>query len=68
MGFGDKTIGTIKGDWICDSKLGTGGFGIVHVWTNRVTKETVALKKCRFGSEVVLSEKHKEQWKQEVGA
>lgn len=32
-------------------------FGIVHVWFNEKSKETIALKKCRFGPEVLLSDK-----------
>ena len=31
------TIGTqsMDGDWECESQLGSGGFGIVHVWRNK---------------------------------
>ena len=46
--------------------MGSGSFGVVHVWENSTSGETIALKKCRFGAEVTLSKKHKEQWRQEV--
>ena len=50
-------LGRKVGDWRCQAQLGTGSFGIVHVWIHDKTKETIALKKCRFGPEVLLSEK-----------
>ena len=53
-------VGRKAGDWRCQAQLGTGSFGIVHVWANETTKETIALKKCRFGPEVLLSEKVKQ--------
>ena len=52
------TVGQVLGDWQCRAQLGTGSFGIVHVWVNtKVAGEAVALNKCRLGSEVVVSEK-----------
>lgn len=30
------------------------------------TTEVIALKKCRFGPEIAISEKHRDQWEQEV--
>ena len=50
-------LGKTIGSWKCESQLGTGSFGIVHVWRDQGTGETLALKKCRFGQEVALSEK-----------
>ena len=59
-------VGKRFGDFVCLKQLGSGSFGIVHVWKNQVTGERLALKKCRFGPEVLISEKHCEQWRQEV--
>lgn len=56
-GGNEQLLGRKLGDWLCQLQLGTGSFGIVHVWRNTVTEETVALKKCRFASEVMMSEK-----------
>jgi len=50
---------------VAEAQLGTGGFGIVQVWTNKVTKQSVALKRCKFGSDVSLTTRHKAQWSQE---
>ena len=33
-------------------QLGSGGFGIVHVWQHSGTGQCLALKRCKFGSEV----------------
>ncbi len=60
------TVGMEVGSWRCLSKLGTGSFGIVHVWVNKGSGEEIALKRCRFGPEVLVSDKHREQWRQEV--
>ncbi len=60
------SVGSRLGPWQCRAKLGTGSFGIVHVWRHNETEETLALKRCRFGPEVLLSDKHKEMWRQEV--
>ena len=42
-------------DWICKAQLGSGGFGIVHVWSNAKTGQIFALKKCKFGSDMALT-------------
>ena len=64
---GEKNLlGKSVGDYACLQQLGTGSFGIVHVWKNKKTGQVLALKKCRFGREVNLSEKHREQWRKEV--
>jgi hypothetical protein len=52
--------------WVCDAQLGSGGFGIVHVWRNVTTGHKVALKKCKFGADVTMTPRHKAQWCQEV--
>jgi hypothetical protein len=52
--------------WVCEAQLGSGGFGIVHVWKNVATGRKVALKKCKFGSDVTMTARHKAQWCQEV--
>ena len=31
----DDSLQRMEGDWECESQLGSGGFGIVHVWRNR---------------------------------
>ena len=53
-------------EWECESQLGSGGFGIVHVWRHRVTGQRFALKKCKFGSDISLTQKHKAAWGKEV--
>ena len=53
-------------EWACLSQLGSGGFGIVHVWQNIKSGEKYALKKCKFGSEITLTARHKEAWVREV--
>ena len=53
-------------DWEFEGQLGSGGFGIVHVWQNKKSKERIALKECRFPDISNLSSKHKEAWKNEV--
>lgn len=50
-------VGTRVQDWVCSKQLGSGSFGVVHVWTNETDGEVIALKKCRFGPEVPISEK-----------
>jgi len=53
-------------DWVCLAQLGSGGFGIVHVWNNSTTGQVFALKKCKFGADLVLTARHKEAWVREV--
>ena len=54
-------VGRTVGRWRCLSKLGTGSFGIVHVWESESgeggKRERVAIKQCRFGPDVLLSSK-----------
>lgn len=52
-----SSVGRKIGQWTCLSQLGSGSFGIVHVWKNEQSGEVIALKKCRFGPEVALSDK-----------
>ena len=66
MSSSTSSVGSEIGPWRCLSRLGSGSFGIVHVWQNRESGETLALKRCRFGPEVLVSDKHREQWRQEV--
>lgn len=58
--------GTKIGDYICQTQLGSGSFGVVHVWRHHKSGQVLALKKCRFGTDISLSDKHREQWRQEV--
>ena len=41
--------------WECLSQLGSGGFGIVHVWRNVRSGRTVALKKCKVSPSMIDS-------------
>ncbi len=66
MGTGAPGPGFRAGPWRCLFRLGTGSFGMVHVWEHSSSGEKVALKRCRFGPEVLLSDKHRDQWRQEV--
>ena len=52
-------------DWECLSQLGSGGFGIVHVWRSLSSGRCLALKKCKFGSEISLTARHREAWARE---
>ncbi|XP_063851587.1 inhibitor of nuclear factor kappa-B kinase subunit beta-like [Scylla paramamosain] len=57
--------------WLKDKVLGTGGFGTVTLWRHTDTGETIALKKCRWGTpgtgtENILTPKHVERWEKEV--
>ncbi|KAG0728200.1 Inhibitor of nuclear factor kappa-B kinase subunit alpha [Chionoecetes opilio] len=57
--------------WLKDKVLGTGGFGTVTLWRHSDTGETIALKKCRWGTpgtgtENILTPKHVERWEKEV--
>ncbi|KAK3888835.1 hypothetical protein Pcinc_007144 [Petrolisthes cinctipes] len=57
--------------WLKDKVLGTGGFGTVTLWRHNDTGETIALKKCRWGTpgtgtENILTPKHVERWEKEV--
>ncbi|XP_059613038.1 inhibitor of nuclear factor kappa-B kinase subunit beta [Phlebotomus argentipes] len=55
------------GDWVCESKLGSGGFGYVTLWRNKKTKEAVAVKKCNLLSiDDSISERQKDRWEYEV--
>ena len=33
-GTEDLVVGKIHGAWRCDGRLGSGTFGIIHVWSN----------------------------------
>ena len=44
--------------WQCMSQLGSGGFGIVHVWRNSVTGQCYALKKCKLGSDITMTARY----------
>ncbi|XP_049767760.1 inhibitor of nuclear factor kappa-B kinase subunit alpha isoform X2 [Schistocerca cancellata] len=54
------------GDWLKQRVLGSGGFGVVTLWKNKQTGETIALKKCRSGTDSIMTPKHKERWTKEV--
>ena len=52
-------------EWECVSQLGSGGFGIVHVWRHRDTGQSWALKRCRLGGELGLTTRAREAWVRE---
>ncbi|XP_053662658.1 inhibitor of nuclear factor kappa-B kinase subunit beta [Anopheles marshallii] len=55
------------GDWCREKRLGNGGFGVVTLWRNKQTQQTVAIKKFHIlldRSEI--TEKHCERWRNEV--
>ncbi|KAB0795183.1 hypothetical protein PPYR_12022 [Photinus pyralis] len=58
---------TSVGDWKREKELGSGGFGVVHLWLNKTTGDSLAIKKCKWNLESHLTEKQRERWKAEVG-
>ncbi|KAK5645297.1 hypothetical protein RI129_006597 [Pyrocoelia pectoralis] len=57
---------TNAGEWRRDKELGSGGFGVVHLWVNKTTGDSLAIKKCRWNLESHLTEKQRERWTVEV--
>ncbi|PNF29865.1 hypothetical protein B7P43_G09538 [Cryptotermes secundus] len=53
-------------NWVRERVLGSGGFGQVTLWRHKTKDEMIALKKCRTGTDALLTEKHKERWSKEV--
>lgn len=53
-------------NWVRERVLGSGGFGQVTLWRHKTSDEMIALKKCRTGTDALLTEKHKERWSKEV--
>ncbi|XP_054169251.1 inhibitor of nuclear factor kappa-B kinase subunit alpha-like [Oppia nitens] len=63
--MGDSDV--IIEKWRREQILGSGGFGVVSLWTNTETNEKIALKQCRWSdTNAGMTAKHKERWKQEV--
>ncbi|XP_058124470.1 inhibitor of nuclear factor kappa-B kinase subunit beta [Anopheles ziemanni] len=57
----------VIGDWCREKRLGNGGFGVVTLWRNKQTEQTVAIKKFHIlqdNSEI--TDKHCERWRNEV--
>ncbi|XP_053694536.1 inhibitor of nuclear factor kappa-B kinase subunit beta [Sabethes cyaneus] len=55
------------GDWHREKRLGSGGFGVVTLWKNQVTKEMVAIKKFHIlHDKSEMTDKHCERWQNEV--
>ncbi|XP_032238098.2 inhibitor of nuclear factor kappa-B kinase subunit beta isoform X2 [Nematostella vectensis] len=48
--------------WVEERCVGTGSFGTVTLWENKITKEQIVLKKCRLD----LSPSNRNQWQKEV--
>ncbi|GLH08496.1 Serine/threonine-protein kinase tricorner [Gryllus bimaculatus] len=53
-------------NWVRQRVLGSGGFGVVTLWKHKHREEMIALKKCRSGTDNLLTPKHKERWSKEV--
>ncbi|XP_076296030.1 inhibitor of nuclear factor kappa B kinase subunit beta [Lasioglossum baleicum] len=51
-------------DWTFSKTLGSGGFGIVQLWTHK-TGDKLAIKKCKWDA-AQLTERQKERWINEV--
>lgn len=54
-------VGQTVGEWQCDQRLGTGAFGIVHVWS-RSNGDQVAIKTCKH----LKDPSQVSRWRQEV--
>ncbi|XP_058061718.1 inhibitor of nuclear factor kappa-B kinase subunit alpha [Anopheles bellator] len=55
------------GDWLRERRLGNGGFGVVSLWRNRKTQQTVAIKKFHMlQDKSEITDKHCERWRNEV--
>ncbi|KAK4876018.1 hypothetical protein RN001_012440 [Aquatica leii] len=54
------------GDWKREKELGSGGFGVVHLWRNKTSGDCLAVKKCKWNLETHLTRKQQERWIQEV--
>ncbi|GFS10074.1 inhibitor of nuclear factor kappa-B kinase subunit alpha [Elysia marginata] len=52
-----------EGPWICKKTLGRGGFGVVSLWLNEETGETIAVKECQLHN---TSDKMRQWWRAEV--
>ncbi|CAG9817306.1 unnamed protein product [Phaedon cochleariae] len=60
-------VGLIQiGTWQKISDLGSGAFGIVSLWKNNENDDCVAIKRCKFQTNINLSQKQKERWLNEV--
>lgn len=51
-----------KDGWVEERCLGSGSFGTVMLYENKITKEQVALKRCRLD----LNPRNRKRWQQEV--
>uniref|UniRef100_A0A2M4A6D7 IkappaB kinase n=1 Tax=Anopheles triannulatus TaxID=58253 RepID=A0A2M4A6D7_9DIPT len=57
----------VIGDWCREKRLGSGGFGVVTLWRNKTTKQTVAIKKFHILQDrSEITDKHSERWRNEV--
>ncbi|CAB3364272.1 Hypothetical predicted protein [Cloeon dipterum] len=52
--------------WLRQQVLGSGAFGVVTLWKHRDTGQKIAIKKCRWVDDPMLTPKHKERWTKEV--
>ena len=52
-------------EWECVSQLGSGGFGIVHVWRHGPSGQQWALKSCRLGPGESLASRAGQAWVRE---
>ncbi|XP_050089110.1 inhibitor of nuclear factor kappa-B kinase subunit beta [Anopheles aquasalis] len=57
----------VIGDWCREKRLGSGGFGVVTLWRNKLTQQTVAIKKFHILQDrSEITDKHSERWRNEV--
>ncbi|KAK2566197.1 Inhibitor of nuclear factor kappa-B kinase subunit alpha [Acropora cervicornis] len=57
-----RAINLSRDGWMEEGCLGAGGFGTVMLYENKITKEQVALKRCRLE----LNSHNRKRWQQEV--
>lgn len=57
-----RAINLSRDGWMEERCLGAGGFGTVMLYENKITKEQVALKRCRLE----LNSHNRKRWQQEV--
>ncbi|XP_053673384.1 inhibitor of nuclear factor kappa-B kinase subunit beta [Anopheles nili] len=57
----------VIGDWCREKRLGNGAFGVVTLWRNKQTQQTVAIKKFHILQDKnEITDKHCERWRNEV--
>ncbi|KAG8229691.1 hypothetical protein J437_LFUL010280 [Ladona fulva] len=57
---------TVIENWERQRVLGSGGFGVVTLWRNKITSQYIAVKKCRYDLYPLMNPKQQERWEKEV--